>query len=74
MVPQLADPLLLLILQLLLHLPQHFVNVLHDRPALFLHTHFHMPPAILAIQMPPTPQASLYSQPENVAPFQEWAP
>src|SRR5271167_202159 len=52
MVPQLGDPLLLLILQLLLHLPQHLVNVLHNKPALSLHTHFHTPPAILVVRIP----------------------
>ena len=51
MVAQLRHPLLLLILQLLLHLPQHFVNVRHHRPRLSFNTHFHMPPAIHGVHL-----------------------
>src|ERR1022692_3598293 len=46
MVPQLGNPAFLLVLQLLLQLPQHFVNVRHHRPRGSFETHFHMPPAI----------------------------
>jgi hypothetical protein len=51
MVPQLSDPLFLLFQQLLLHLPQHFVHVFHNGPTLSLHSHLHMPPAILVVRM-----------------------
>src|SRR5439155_110437 len=51
MVPQLGQPLRLLILQLLLHLPQHFVNVLHHGPTLSFDTHFHTPPAFHGVQL-----------------------
>src|SRR5476649_963384 len=51
MVSQLRHPLLLLILQLLLQLPQHFVNVRHHRPRRSFDTHFHTPPAIHRIHL-----------------------
>src|SRR5271163_3463850 len=51
MVPQLSHPLLLLILQLLLHLPQHFVNILHHRTSPSSHSHFHTPPALHGVKL-----------------------
>ena len=51
MVPQLGDPLLLLILQLLLHLPQRFVNVFDHGTIRRLNTHVHTPPAIHVVQL-----------------------
>ncbi len=51
LVPQLGEPLPLLIQQRLLHLPQHFVNVLHQGPTRFFDTHFPTPPAIPGVQL-----------------------
>lgn len=47
--PQLGHPLPLPILQLLLHLPQHVVHVLHQGPTLTCDAHFHTPPAISGV-------------------------
>src|SRR5271168_4188124 len=51
MVPQLGHPLPPLILQLLLHLTQDFVNVLHQGPTRSFDTHFHTPPAIHGVYL-----------------------
>ena len=69
MVPQLGHPLLLLILQLLLDLPQHFVNVLHQRPAFSFDTHFHTPPAIRGVQLVATYTTLVLSPSASDGPF-----
>jgi DDE superfamily endonuclease len=51
MVPQLGNPFHLLLLQLLLQLPQHFVNVRHHRTRRSFETHFHLPPAIRVVYL-----------------------
>src|SRR3954471_16767450 len=77
LVPQLGDPLPLLILQVLLYLPQHLVHAFHRGAGLTLHTHFHKPPAILGgITGLPSTQRLLYPPSPWMARttlFLEWA-
>src|ERR1700679_3692186 len=70
LVAQLGDPQSLLILQLLLHLLQHFLDVFQHRSVFSLHAHFHLAPAILAAT--PcflSPQGLWYDQPTSAALF-----
>src|SRR6185437_2799464 len=69
LVPQLGHPFPLLLLQLLLHLPQHFIYVFHHWPALSLHTHFHTPPLIHRAQLACQRQVATLSTTLSLGPF-----